>query len=824
MSRMCFPRSSSCNRCATNSPGAQTAKGTLCIGTFARAAVASMVSVLLLAGQASATCAFGTTSPSVNICSPGANTTVPSPVQVSASAYDTAHPVVAMKVYLDYNSTAVYAAYNNNQLATSLPMSAGGHHITVNAWDSSGAVFKNGVNFSVSSTSGTISVTPSSLSFGDQIVGTTSKPQTVTFTNGTASSISISSITTTLADFPQNNNCGSSLGAGSSCQITLTFTPSSAGSKTGTLTVNDSAGTQTAALSGKGVTVTGIAVTPTNPTITVGSAQQFTATATFSDSTTGNITTIVNWTSSNTAVATITATGLAKGVAQGTTTIQASYSSASGSTTLTVAPAPSFAGVLTFHNNNLRTGTNKSETILTPSNVNVTSFGKKYTYSVDGRIYAQPLYMPSVSVSGGTHNVVFVATEHDSVYAFDADGLQSGYLWKHPMIPSGEEAIQQADLGGSVIPIGPEIGITGTPVIDPSTGALYVVTGTEASGVFKWRLHALDISTGAEKFGGPVLISASGFSAKWELQRAGLLLANGMVYIAFASEGDQNTWHGWIFGHNASTLLKTFAYNVTPAGWGGGVWQSAGGLGADASGYIYFETGNGSNNVATGGADLSDSFVKLSSSGQLVDYFSPFNHANMDCCDLDLAAGVPVLLPDQSVGTTHVMIGGGKSKSLYVVNRDHLGKFSSNSNNIIQTVNGAVAGEIFSQPAFWYSKLYIIAAGDVPRMFTFSNGLLSTSAVSKNGHTYPFPGANISVSSNGSSNGIVWAQEYFGSSSAILHAYSATNLSTELWNSNMNATRDSLGLGSKFMAATIANGKVYVGTRSKTLVVYGLLK
>ncbi len=770
---------------------------------------------LIIVPLASATCPLASTNLTVNICAPTSGSTVDSPFTVSASANDT-NPVVAMKIYLDFNSTAVYAVSNTNQLSTTLSAVVGQHHITVKAWDSTTS-FSSGFYFNVGSStaSGSVSVSPTSVSFGDVIVNTTSASQTVTLSNGTASAITINSIGTA-APFAQTNNCGGSLSANTSCQITVTFTPSATGAQNGSLTINESAGTINVPLSGSGVTVSAITVTPADPTITVGQTQQFTATATFSDNTQGNITSQVMWTSSDAAVATINATGLATAVAQGTSTIEAAYGAVNNSTVLSVNPASTgVAGVYTFHYDNLRTGANSRETTLTTSNVNVNTFGKKCSYSVDGHIFAQPLYMANQSIGGGTHNVVFVATEHDSVYAFDANCTTSTPYWHRNFLGTNITTIPQANVGSTIYP---EVGITGTPVIDPSSGTIYVVAGTIESGVYTWKLHALSTTSGADKFGGFVVVSATGFGAKYQLQRPGLLLANGNVYFAFGSEGDNSSWHGWVFGYNASTLLKVGAYNNTPTGNGGGIWQAGGGLGADGTGNIYFETGNGSNNIATGGSNLADSFIKLNGSLQRVDYFSPFNHSNMDCCDLDLASGGPVLLPDQSVGATHVMIGGGKTNSLYVVNRDNLGGFSSNANNVIQTINGAV-GAIYSQPSFWNGRMYIVASSDYPKMFTFSNGVLSSKAVSQGTFTFAFPGANTTISANGTSNGIVWAQDKNG----ILHAFSAANLATELWNSNQNSTRDALGTASRFAVPLVVNGEVYVGTSSNKLVIYGVL-
>ncbi len=773
-------------------------------------------------GVTAPACTPSTVSPSVTICAPLNGATVGSPFQVTALTTD-AKTVTAMKVYLD--SVAAYSI-NASQVNTTLSAAAGSHHLSVNAWDSGGTVFKSSISFTVSSTppAGVV-ISPASASFGDVLVGQTSSPQKITVTNNTAGALTMGTISASPSQYVANSNCGSSLGAGSSCQVTVTFTPSATGSVTGSLTVNDSdaSSPQKVALAGTGVTLSSIALTPANATVYIGHNRPFTATATYSDNTTQNVTTSATWSSSDSTLATISNTapnqGVATGVAQGQVTITASLAGVSGTTALTVTPAPSFSGVLTFHGDNLRTGQNTSEVLLTPANVNVTNFGKLFSYSVDGRIYAQPLYVPNLNINGGTHNVVYVVTEADSVYAFDADGLATTPLWKATFTNStaGITTVSSSLNGSNVMP---QIGITSTPVIDVSTGTLYCVANTSENGTIFWRLHALDIFTGAEKFGGPVPIQGAGFTPLYQLQRPGLLLSGGNVYIAFGSNGDHNSWHGFVFAYSASTLLQVGVFNDTPTGNGGGIWQAAGGLGGDAAGNVYFATGNGSNNVSNGGSNISDSFVKLDSSAKLSDYFTPFNHSSLDCCDLDLASGGPVLLPDQPGPFPHIMVGGGKTNTLYVINRDNMGKFNSTANNIIQTLNGGV-GPIYDQPAYWNGNVYIVASNDVPKAFAITNGMLSSTAVSQGSASYTFPGASPAISSNGTSNGIMWAQNW-NNVSSLLYAYDATDLSKVLWNSNQNATRDALGQGEKFMAPIIANGKVYIGTTSK-LIIYGLL-
>src|SRR5262249_44134286 len=382
-----------------------------------------------------------------------------------------------------------------------------------------------------------------------------------------------------------------------------------------------------------------------------------------------------------------------------------------------------YAGMLTNHNDGSRTGANLAETVLKPSNVNTTSFGKLFSYPLDGVSYAEPLYLANVNVPGqGFHNIVYVATEHDSVYAYDADGLGSTPIWKDSFInpAAGVTTVPAADTG-ECCDIAPEIGITGTPVIDPQTGTLYVVAKTkEVSGgttSYVQRLHALDIATGAEKFGGPVVISAtvtgsgvgsSGnqlpFDPLHENQRPGLLLLNGVVYMGFSSHGDNEPYHGWILGYNAGTLQQTMAYCVTRNGEGAGVWQSGGGLATDSTGSIYFVTGDGTFDANTGGADYGDSFVRLTTNGTVADYFTPHDQSTLNAGNIDLGAGGILLLPDQAGAHTHELVSAGKNGTLYLVDRDNMGHFNANNDSqIVQSLpnifpNGTPEPGNFSSP------------------------------------------------------------------------------------------------------------------------------
>ncbi len=504
--------------------------------------------------------------------------------------------------------------------------------------------------------------------------------------------------------------------------------------------------------------------------------------------------------------------------------------------------------VWTQHNDTARTGANTNETVLTPSNVNQSTFGRLFTHPVDGYVYAQPLYVPNVAIAGeGTHNVLFVATQHNSVYAFDADsasGANSSPLWQASFIsPPGTNTVPNGDVGsGDIVP---EIGITSTPAIDTNTGTLYVEVKTKENGTYRHRLHALDITSGAEKLGGPVRIQATvngtgadsaggrvAFNDLKHMCRPGLLLLNGVVYAAYASHGDQNPYHGWLLGYDAQTLQQVGVYNTSPNGYWSGIWQSGNGPAADGNGDIYFETGNarGGDNVATNFVDpnsytLCESFVKVATTNSsptnnliMTDYFTPCNQGTLNNGDTDLGSGGNLVLPD-SVGSAahpHLLVGCGKEGKIYLLDRDNMGRYNSvNDNQIVQSLPGAVGGT-WSSPAFFNNQIYYQGSGDVMKAFRFSNGLLVAAPASRSTTPFGYPGATPSISANGTSAGIAWALQtdgYGSSGPAILHAYSAANLATELYNSGQTGVRDRLGVGVKYTVPTIANGKVYVGSQ-----------
>ncbi len=520
-----------------------------------------------------------------------------------------------------------------------------------------------------------------------------------------------------------------------------------------------------------------------------------------------------------------------------TTTVQ-EWDNCGGSLSTNVPITVSGTAAYTYQYNNQRTGANTFETTLTPSNVNSTSFGKKFSYSVDAYIMGQPLYVPHMSIAGGTHNVVFVATENNSIYAFDADG--GGQLWHHFIdtpVPCGDVA------NGCEI-ASPGIGITSTPVIDPTQGAhgaIYVEARTAPGGVapFWHGLHKLDLATGAEMSGSPNVISASAngvtFNKTTANNRPALLYADGAIYLGFTSP-EPSTDPGWVLGYDAVSMNQLYAFNTAPASDEAGLWGAA--LAGDLSNFVYADTGNHNPN---GPRAWGNSYIKLAPSGStlsVVDWFTPFNESTLSADDLDLGSATAILLPLQPGSFPHEMIGAGKEGRIYVVNRDNMGHMQAGSDSqIIQSIPGALgqspdSEQNFTSPAYWNGHIYFFSVFDNGKAFSLTNGLLSTSPTSVTPEIYSCPlnpgvscrGATPTVSSNGNSNGIVWAVKPGSTSqpAAILYAYDATNLANELYNSNQNSSRDALGNGVKFAPPLVMNGKVYVGTRS-ALVVYGPL-
>ena len=505
--------------------------------------------------------------------------------------------------------------------------------------------------------------------------------------------------------------------------------------------------------------------------------------------------------------------------------------------------------VATSQYNNARTGANLAENILTPTNVNVKQFGKVFSFRVDGPIYAQPLYLSGVEVpQKGVHNVVYVATEHDSVYAFDADGKTFEPLWKvgfaHP-----ETSITPVPASDVDCPfITPEVGISSTPVIDLQTGTLYVLVRTkEGKGIFSadeyvQRLHALAITTGVEKFGGPIVIQASvpgkgagnsggqvRFNPLRDNPRASLLLASDRVYLTWASSCDVGPYHGWVMAYDAHTLAQVGVFNTSPNAGESGIWASDTGPAADNDGNIFVATGNGHFDAANNGRDYGDSVLKLGwDSGKLdvLDYFTPYNQDSLNRNDKDLGSGGIVLLPDQPGARVHALVVAGKGGVIHVINRDSMGKFHADEDNNALQELAAAPDEAFGAGAYWNGHIYYQFSHDVLKDFMVSNGRLSHDPVRRSTTRFVDPGSTPTVSANGKKNAIVWVLSSRGWRSAdraaVLYAYDAANVANELYNSEQNSARDHAALATRFSIPTVINGRVYVGTRSE-LDVYGLL-
>ena len=526
--------------------------------------------------------------------------------------------------------------------------------------------------------------------------------------------------------------------------------------------------------------------------------------------------------------------------------------------TLTVT-ATAADDVATFKNDVARSGQNAAETTLTLANVNSTSFGLLHTVMVDGKVDAQPLYLAQLPISGTQHNVAFVATEHGSVYAMDADS--GAPIWQMSLLASGETP---SDTHGCT-QVTPEIGITSTPVIDRTAGphgALYVVgMSIDKSSNYHQRLHAIDITTGAELFNGPAEIAASApnsagtttFAPGQYEERAALLLANGQIYTSWTSHCDAAPYSGWIIAFDQKTLLQTAVLNVGPNSGatvangtrfnmnGPAIWMSGDGPAADAQGNVYLLTGNGlfeptldANGFPNKG-DFGNSFLKLTSSTKgltVADYFAMSAEVTESGGDIDLGSGGEMLLPDLMDGSgavKHLVIGAGKDSNIYVVDRDNMGKFNASQNNIWQEIDGLLpgnppgfaAGGVRSSPAWFNGNIYYGDAGGTLKAFAVANAKLSTAPTSQTAITFAYPGASPVVSASGTTNAIVWAHE--NTSPAVLHAYDAMDLTHELYNSNQaTGARDQFGPGNKFIAPTVAGGKVFVGT-TNTLAIFGLL-
>ena len=684
---------------------------------------------------------------------------------------------------------------------------------------------------------------------------------------------------------------------------TLTFTASSSartGSATVTLTGTSGGLTQMATLDLTVATLT-VNISPGMAAVVASTQrQQFTAIVEGTAANLGATWSVDGAPGGDATTGTITTTGLYTPPATPGTHVVTAASVADPSVYASATVAVTdLAGVFTYHNDLARDGVNSQEYALSPQTVNTTNFGKLFTCAVDGAVYTQPLWVPGLSIAGGTHNVIFVATQHDSVFAFDADASPCVTYWQVNLLDtqhggtSGETSIFWNDVGCQcyVGDIWPEVGVTGTPVIDPSTNTIYMVSSSQINspGTFYQRLHALDLATGNERSSAPVTIAASvpgttvDFSAQMQNQRLSLVLNQGVVYVGWSSHEDAGPWYGWFMGYTAynpsssSSLQQVVVFNSTPNSGEGGIWAAGGAPAIDDNGSLYVATGNGVFDEAASPSDndYGDSVLKLTplqgntpngTGLNVADYFTPEDQSCLYSTDSDLGAGGPVLLPDQNTSgiPPHLLVQIGKEGIVYLVNRDNMGHYQSPPGNnpcadtnsqIVQTFQGSTSG-FYGTPAFWQNSLYFAGSvdggtGDYLKLFSFdpATGQFNSNWTSGSAHYYNFPGTSPSISSQGTSNGIVWALDesaygYANQNSsagsqgcftdgqmppavcfgpAILFAYDATNLNLELWDSSLAGNnRDQAGNAVKFVPPTIANGKVYVSTRSE-IDVYGLL-
>jgi hypothetical protein len=597
-----------------------------------------------------------------------------------------------------------------------------------------------------------------------------------------------------------------------------------------------------------------VTLSPTIATLTVSQTQQFTATVPGGGAATWAVDGIPG---GNAAVGVVTSGGTSGGLytagtAVGTHTVVATSVANPTQSGSAVVAVTDLAGVYTYHNDLARDGANMQEYALTTANVNTSSFGKLTSCTVDGAIYGQPLWVANLTVSGAKHNVVFVATEHDSLYAFDADAVPCQQLWTVSLI----DAAHGAQAGETTVPpnlfgegqgaIAPEVGVTSTPVIDPVNGLLYAVAMSvnSAHTTYYHRLHAITLATGVEKTGSPVTVTGTyprlaapgtvSFDPHQHLQRTGLALVNGVVYLAFASQEDFGTWYGWMMGYQYSgtSFTQTAVFNATPNAVppGGGIWMSGSAPAADSSNNLYVLTGNGgfdATNTTAPNNDFGDSLLKLTSSLTVApsvtsSWFTPNDQANDAANDVDFGSGGAAILADLPAGSpvTHLLLCGGKDGALYVLNRDTLGGYSDpNATNAVQKI--PFGAQIFATGAFWNNSFYLAGLAAPLRAYQLTPSISQFNLGSSSSHPFIFPGSTPSVSAAATQNGIVWAldtsayctsQTQNGCGPAVLYAYDATNLATELWNSSTVAA-DAAGFAVKFAVPTIANGKVYVGTR-----------
>jgi hypothetical protein len=509
-----------------------------------------------------------------------------------------------------------------------------------------------------------------------------------------------------------------------------------------------------------------------------------------------------------------------------------------------IAGVPLVAQVTTSQYDNSRTGAALIEKTLTPQNVNAKQFGKLGAFKVDGAVYAQPLFIPSVEIPGkGRHDVLFVATEHDSVYAFDAIRPGDPPLWQVSLLDKARGSVPVSEDDAQCPFIRPEVGITSTPVIDLPSGTLYVLARTRirhavGDNEYFQHLHALAITTGVEKFGGPKLITASvpgrgagrsdrqvAFDPLHENPRAALTLANSSVYLAWASSCDVDPYHGWVMAYDPQTLAQKSVLNVNPDGSEAGIWLSDTGPAVDSEGNLYVPTGNGTFDATSGGRDYGDSVLKLDGSSLAIrDYFTPFDQASMLAGDSDVGSSGPTLLPDQSGPHRHLLLQPTKGGMIYVIDRDQMGKFHADADAVVQTIK--MRGGGYGAIAYWNGHAYFAASDDYLNDYAIQNGLLKLN--NSSGRKFENPGATPSVSADGNKNAIVWViatKTWNGPDNkpAVLYAYDAKDIRQPIYTSEQNSQRDRAALATRFVIPVVVNGRVYFGARGE-VEVYGLLQ
>jgi Immunoglobulin domain len=697
-------------------------------------------------------------------------------------------------------------------------------------------------NAAGSATSATVTLTVTASATAPSI---TKQPAGVTVNAGQAATFSVTATGTaplTYQWFMNGTAAGTNSSTFSIAQTTTGQTGAQIYVKVGNATGSSTSNTVTLTVNPAAPTAPTITLQPTNLTVTVGQSATFTVTATGTAPLTYQWFMNGNPVGTNSNSYTISQATLGQTGAHIYVTVTNVVNTATSQTvTLTVnAVQASTVNVLTYHNDVARTGQNLSESTLTTANVNSTNFGLVGNLSVDAGVDAEPLYVSNLTLAGAVHNVVYVVTENDSVYAFDADTFAQ--LWHVSVLGANETASDNRGCGQ----VSPIIGITATPVIDPSAGThgkiFLVAMSLDNNGNYHQRLHALDLTTGGEISGSPVTVQAtfpttSGtttFDPKQYKERAALLLLNGVIYTTWASHCDDGPYQGWIMGYNETTLAQSSVLDVTPNGGDGAIWMAGDGPAADSSGNIYFLDANGTFDDTLNGngfpehGDYGNAFIKISTAGNrlsVADYFTMFNTDSESNSDEDLGSGGEMLLPDlqdAQANTWHLAVGAGKDGHIYVVNRDLMGKFNTNNDSAIyqEIDSNGLGGGVWSMPAYFNNKVYYGAVSDHLRAFSIANAKLSTPAGSLSSESFGYPGTTPSVSANGASDGIVWAVENNGG--GVLHAYDATNLATELYNSNEAANNRDTFADNKFITPMIANGKVYVGTPNG-VAVFGLL-